>query len=131
MKRAKFPFNYNNKSYIFWAWKGDYLNLGAGAELGIYYDGGWRWLVDQKLALKMTLNLKYNGRTIISYNPGKVWWLTGFNPYYQNVKASKLTATYTINFSSKKGMFNAFYKRHRWSSGWSFNTKKYTATFKF
>ena len=131
MKRAKFPFNYNKKSYIFWEWKGDYLNLGAGAELGIYYGGGPHWLVDQKLALKMTLTLKCNGRTIISYSPGKVWWLTGFNPYYQNVKASQLTAIYTINFSSKKGMFDAFYKRHSRTPGWSFNTKKYTATYKF
>lgn len=131
MKRAKFPFSCNGKSYIFWAWKGDYLNLGAGAELGIYYGGGPHWLVDSKLALKMTLTLKYNGRTIIKYNPGKVWWLTGFNPYYQNVKANKLTAIYTIYFSSRKAMFNAFHKRYKNAKGWTFNAKKYTATYKF
>ena len=36
MRREKFIFKCNEKEYIFWAWKGDYLNLGAGAELGIY-----------------------------------------------------------------------------------------------
>ena len=30
---AKFPFTYNGKEYIIWMWKGDYINLGAGAEL--------------------------------------------------------------------------------------------------
>ncbi len=131
MRKAKFPFYYNGKSYIFWAWKGDYLNLGAGAELGIYYGGGWHWFVDTRLALKMTLNLKYRGRTIITYYPGKVWWITGFNPYYQNVYAGQLTAIYTIDFSSNIGMYNAFYKRHRWTTGWSFNGRKHIATYRF
>ena len=36
---AKFPFTYNGKEYIIWMWKGDYINLGAGAELGIYTGG--------------------------------------------------------------------------------------------
>lgn len=39
MKNAKFDFTYNGTNYIIWAWKGDYINLGAGAELGIYYGG--------------------------------------------------------------------------------------------
>lgn len=79
----------------------------------------------------MTLNLKYNGRTIINYIAGTVWWLTGFNPYYQNVKANRLSATYTIDFTSGRGMFNAFYKRYKWASGWSFNVRHYVAVFRF
>gem|GEM_PF-2676638 len=35
-QRKKFFFSYNNSNYCIWAWKGDYLNLGIGAELGIY-----------------------------------------------------------------------------------------------
>ncbi len=132
MMRGKFPFKYKQKSYIFWAWKGDYLNLGAGAELGIYYGGKQgHWLVNKKIAMKMSLTLKFKGKTIVKYNPGKVWWLTGFNPYYQNVKAKELVAIYTIDFSTNKGMFNAFYKKYRWASGWKFNTKKHTATYTF
>ena len=33
--KAKFDFTMNGTEYIIWAWKGDYLNLGAGAEIGI------------------------------------------------------------------------------------------------
>jgi RHS repeat-associated protein len=29
MKTEKFPFTYDGQEYIFWAWRGDYLNLGA------------------------------------------------------------------------------------------------------
>jgi len=31
-------FNYNDEEYIFWGWRGYYLNLGTGAEMGVYYD---------------------------------------------------------------------------------------------
>jgi RHS repeat-associated core domain len=36
MLKAIFKFNYKGKDFQFWTWKGNYLNLGAGAELGIY-----------------------------------------------------------------------------------------------
>lgn len=67
----------------------------------------------------MTLSLDYNGKQIISYDPKKVdpkifdplrkstdkWWVTGFNPDYQDVKASQLTATYTVDFSGKQDLY--------------------------
>ena len=127
MKSAKFPFSYKNKSYILWAWKGDYINLGAGAELGIYYGGGTLWRVDKGLAMNMTLTLKYKKTTIITYSE-KTWWITGFNPRYINVKASDLTATFTVRFNDS-GMFNAFRAANR--RGWTFNSKKLMATYTF
>lgn len=36
MKREKFEFTSGGRRYIFWAWKGHYLNLDAGAEMGFY-----------------------------------------------------------------------------------------------
>ena len=51
------------KEYIIWAWKGDYLNLGAGAEIGIYVDnkktflGAKHWDVDKALEQKGKLEL--------------------------------------------------------------------------
>ncbi len=36
MDREKFEFTSGGKIYIFWTWKGYYLNLGAGAEMGFY-----------------------------------------------------------------------------------------------
>lgn len=106
MKNKKFSFYSGGKSYIFWVWKGDYINLGAGAEMGIYYGGGEHWFVDKSLAMNMTMTLKYNGKTIISYST-KTWWITGFNPKYLNVSANNLTAIFTVTFNSA-GMFNAF-----------------------
>ena len=36
MRYEKFPFTHNNEQYVFWIWRGNYLNLGAGAEVGFY-----------------------------------------------------------------------------------------------
>ena len=127
MKSKKFQFSYNSEKYILWAWKGDYVNLGAGAELGIYYGGGSHWKVDTSLAMKMSLTLKYKGKTIISYT-STTWWITGFNPKYINVSASQLTATYTIWFNSR-GMFAAF--RNTNPKGWIFNSRNLSATYTF
>lgn len=59
----------------------------------------------------MTLTLSNNdGKQIFSYSPiEKQWWITGFNPYFQDVQAGNLTATYTIDFSGNKSMYNEFY----------------------
>ena len=90
--------------------------------------------------MPMTLNLDYNGKQIIAYDPKKddpkgqspdKWWVTGFNPNYQNVQASNLTTTYTVNFSGKEGMYNDF--SNTWSDDkrWNFNAQTHTATFTF
>ena len=156
MRKAPFEFTYNGKDYVLWAWRGDYLNLGAGAELGIYtrmvVDGKEtdHWLVDQDLAMPMTLTLYYKGEEIISYDPKRddpkifdplrqstdKWWVTGFNPDYQDVAASDLTAKYTVDFSDNKEMFMEFYKT--WNgvedadgNKWQFDTVNYTATLIF
>lgn len=105
-KSKKFPFPYNGQWYILWAWKGDYINLGAGAEMGIYTGGGPHWLVDKSLAMSMHLNLQYNGITIVSYSD-YTWWITGFNPYYLNVDVDSLKATFSIRFSNRD-MYMAF-----------------------
>ena len=117
---AKFPFSYNGQDYIFWAWKGDYINLGAGAEMGIYYGGEPHWLVDKNLAQPMAMWLSYKGENIITYtNGGSQWWCTGFNPAYKNVNAGDLTATFSIRFTDP-GMFTAFRGRWNGEPGWKF-----------
>ena len=127
MKSANFEFTFGGTKYIIWAWKGDYINLGAGAELGIYYGGGPHWYVDKGLAMQMSLTLSYNGRTIISYSD-RTWWITGFNPNYINVSAANLTATYTVWFNSA-GMYYAF--RNTAPRGWRFNSSRWSATYVF
>ena len=111
--QAKFPFSYTyqdengisvEQDLILWAWKGDYLNLGAGAELGIYkasenvHDiGTEHWDVDKNLALNMELVLEYTGNNkeyrsinngIIANYKANHWWITAFK---NSVNASNWT----------------------------------------
>ena len=103
-------FKSGRRKYRLWAWKGNYINLGAGAELGIYY-GGPHWLVDKSLAMNMSMILRYKGKKIISYSK-KTWWLTGFNPdeKYLDVKASDLRAEFSFKFNSNT-MYRAFWNK--------------------
>jgi peptidoglycan hydrolase-like protein with peptidoglycan-binding domain len=156
MAKAKFPFTSSDGTeYILWAWKGNYLNLGAGAEMGIYSNNSGilgqvdvtspntdHWLVDTSLAMPMTMTLKYKGETIISYDPSKdkdypydkVWWINGFNPYYQGKLSSDLTAIYTITFNTQ-GMYNDFYNKYGQGeykdSRWTFEPTTLTGRFEF
>jgi len=127
MESDKFTFSYDGKSYIVWIWKGDYINLGAGAELGIYHGGPYHWYVDKGLAMKMSLTLKYKGKTIISYS-STTWWITGFNPKYINVSASSLTATFTIWFNDST-MYEAFQQGD--TAGWIFYDSSLSAQYVF
>ena len=143
MKKDKFDFSVDNRDYIIWVWKGDYLNLGAGAELGIYSNESGImgmvnvtsphdkiWLIDTGLAMNMSLTLTYGGETIINYSPSeKQWWLTGFNPFYQNVNVEDLIATYKIKFDNKE-MFTAFYDEYSFSK-WVFDEDSMTAILEF
>ena len=139
MKPHKMDFSYGGKEWILWAWKGDYLNLGAGAELGIYnrlrINGNKtpHWLAATSHAMKMELKLTYKGITIIDYKPQeKQWWITGFMPAYQNVKSNQLKATFKVKFNNSK-MFDSFRldaikSKHK---GITYNTKSSTATIQF
>ena len=125
---AKFRFTYSGQEYVIWAWKGDYINMGAGAEMGIYIGGGPHWRVDKSLAMSMCMQLQYNGKTIIEPYRDYTWWITGFNPQYLNTSAGSLTASFSIWFKDP-GMFHAFRSSKPW--GWSFGIMQgfYTASF--
>ena len=127
MDNRKFKFFSGNEWYILWAWKGNYINLGAGAELGIYYGGGPHWLVDKNLAMDMSMTLKYRGTTIITYS-ARTWWLTGFNPKYLEVEASDLQVSYTVKFA-KKSMYKDFKSKHK--DTWIFKNIMKTASYTF
>ena len=127
MLSDKFIFQSGGKSYVLWAWKGNYINLGAGAELGIYHGGGPHWFVDKSLAMYMTMKLRYRGVQIISYS-ATTWWITGFNPRYLDVKASDLQASFTVRFRNPT-MYRNF--RSRWRKKWTCNDRQYTASFTF
>ena len=126
MKSDYVDFSDGTTSYRLWYWRGDYINLGAGAEMGIYHGGGPHWLVDTDLAVDMSMTLSYKGESIINYSTN-TWWITGFNPAYQNVRAEDLVATYTITFDSSN-VYNGF---KAGAKGWSYNDATLTAWYTF
>ena len=86
------------ESYTIWMWKGEYLNLGAGAECGLYYGDGWQKWAAVDNQVPMTLDIDYGDGTSSQYSD-TTWWITSFNPEHQDARASDLTVTGTIDFS--------------------------------
>ena len=121
MDARELPFEYGGRGYTIWAWKGDYVNLGAGAEMGIYRGSSGHRTVDKSLAMYMGMVLKYKDKYIISHFPdGDQWWITGFNPDYLNVNAKDLTVTFGFSFNDR-GMYFAFKNKWSYNSEFSFN----------
>ena len=105
MSKQKFVFTDGKMDYVLWVWRGDYLNLGAGAEMGIYKRSAEmtksiqqseklssldQYFTDYDLSMPMSLYLydytQNQDKTIeinnlISWEPETdQWWITGFNP---------------------------------------------------
>ncbi|MDS0526631.1 DUF4474 domain-containing protein [Clostridium sp. SHJSY1] len=118
---------------MIWLWKGDYLNIGAGAEVGIYYGGGPHWLTGVDYAMPMTLALYDNeGNEIFNWKPGEDnWWCTGFNPNYQKAKAENLNVYGSIDFSGRLDIWNSFYEENNGKSMRIFDPINYIAKFKW
>ena len=121
-------FKDEGEEFIIWSWNGDYMNLGAGAETGIYQvkdgeideygnyimeNGEYSYLyaeVNREYSVDMTLELYHNSNgdgifsddeQLYKHEPDELqWWITGFDPLVQNVKAEDLQAVTTIDFSS-------------------------------
>lgn len=139
--KSKFTFNCNGETYVLWSWKGDYVNLGAGAETGIYRGSGKhiQCATDTGLVMSLTLYDARTGEVIFDYAPNdpNCWWINGFNPdpRYQDYDENNLTAVTTIDFSNNPELWEAFlkeYKRHGYGSkGWCVNEETMTARFVF
>lgn len=127
MRSGKYGFDVNSDGYtdyILWAWKGNYLNLGAGAELGIYERWEYSdliWKVNKSNAMKMTVKLDYKNKTLFDWKPtSKQWWITGFDYKTQNVRRDDLTATFTVEFSNSH-WYECFKSQNENEKKWNFN----------
>ncbi len=123
-RKVKFDFesSSSDKDYILWAWKGDYLGLGAGAEIGIYSRDKDQSSSNNKLDhynsdynLKKPMKLylyEYNSGTdiknIFSWEPYEYqWWITGFNAEYVNkVDVKKYIMIGCVDFTEDKFMYH-------------------------
>lgn len=116
MKSAQFAFNdSSNNNYVLWIWKGYYMALGSGAEMGLYKQNSKSIHWDAvNFNVPMTLNLynyydENNIEHVFSWKPNtKQWWITGFNPRFTNVDVNKQVMIGTIDFSEHKDMYNSF-----------------------
>lgn len=117
MYPIQFPFTYNSEDYILWGWKGDYWNLGSGAEFGLYiYDftsfGTDHYdVVDYEIPMTLHLYAK-NGNSyenIFSWMPViNQWWVTGFVPALQNPDPNTMVTISTANFTGREDMYWGF-----------------------
>lgn len=104
MERDKFEFDVNGEDYTLWFWKGEYMNLGAGGESGIYKGDSQNIVaVDKNMEVPMALTVQFQDGTSYRWNSGgePTWWNTSFDPNQQNVSVTDFTITYEIDFSDK------------------------------
>jgi hypothetical protein len=136
----KFQFTVGDEEYIIWTWKGDYVNLGAGAETGLYREGiGEHWFTakDEGMRLPMTLTLTdKQGNQYFDYRPSENQWrITGFDPSHPDMESNELTATTTIDFTGHDEMWGSFIKKWdpeiRESSPWHLDPTNHTATLRW
>ncbi len=97
----KLPFTHNGEEYTLWMWKGDYFGLGAGAETGIYTGRGAHKssYTDSRLIMEMSLYNKAGYRVFMHTPKQNQWWITGFNPDWQDADYQELTTYGKIDFS--------------------------------
>ncbi|SHN53706.1 LXG domain of WXG superfamily protein [Butyrivibrio hungatei DSM 14810] len=102
MRSDQMEFSYGGENYTIWYWKGDYMNLGAGGECGIYKDTGYFKECATNMNLHMTIKVKYVDGTESEIWEDDTWWITDFNPKQNNYGELSLiatTVTYTIDMS--------------------------------
>lgn len=135
MKPKKYQFTIEDgTTYTIWMWKGDYLNLGAGCETGIYFGDEYHVNCATDTNLHMTLSLydKRTGQKIFDYNPDDPqWWITGFNPKYQNWNADDLEVHGSIDFSAEPEMWETFFNKYEGTEGWCFDEENMVAYYQW
>jgi len=105
-KKLIFDFKASGKDYVVWCWKADYWNLGAGAEIGVYWqnDPGRAALgfydVDKNLKVHAILNLVYGSEVLTPVPVDQTsWWITSFSPKCQRINLNLLNVAMTVNFA--------------------------------
>ena len=134
MEAAKFEFSSGRSDYCLWGWKGDYLNLGAGCEIGLYRKAEGKlghYYVDLNLAMEVMGTLTVNGQKAGTYDSeklGKHWWPTIFNPSKLKKSKDEIHAQYNLTMPNEF-LYNDFKRRWRKDSRFSnWNDKNHSFT---
>jgi RHS repeat-associated protein len=91
-------------------WKGNYLTMGVGAEIGAYFTlsilGGHYFAPIDTAKAKdylpiMQFTLNNNNASLFSRGPERHWWLSGFKPGIGTINKKNLKMVARITFDSK------------------------------
>jgi hypothetical protein len=120
-------------------WKSDYINLGAGAEIGFYVrdgigldpdDGAWWKTVANAHAPDMSESLSGSSGAIATFDPDvNQSWVAVFASRTQDPSAASLTADYEVSFDDHE-MYEDFRDDWEGNSDWIFNDS-FTAKLQF
>ena len=136
---------------MFWVWRGDYMNLGPGAELGIYFRderndlyllGYEHWEIDSDdltfpMGMKLAIRNMIGKYSYYEYNPSEQqWWITSFvveRASVFTVGPDRIAATFWVDFTGREGMYNAFRTSPSYNINeyWTFNDNNHRATLTF
>ena len=92
IQRIIYEFEEGGTKYRLWLWKGEYWNLGAGAEIGIYYspdgkNGFYKIATDLTLHVRMLVKYRALGFQFTSITLNEIhqtnWWVCSFTPAAQ------------------------------------------------
>lgn len=129
MEKNKVTFEYDEEKYVLWSWKGDYWNLGGGAETGLYVlnneiNRNKGYDVDHynvaSTQLKMTLSLykkesdmKKPENVFIWVPEENQWWITGFNTKYEFPNPNDMVMICSVDFSVHSSMYKSFKNNYK------------------
>lgn len=124
MDYGKVTFDYDDKEYALWMWKGDYWNLQSGAEIGLYtYNTSYSHIehydvVDFEVPMSLFLYNYYSKDNIVnvfSWRPRvKQWWITGFNPKFTEPKPEEMVTIGTVDLAGKQSLYNALKEKGKY-----------------
>ena len=118
MERDTFEFEVDGQPYTLWFWKGEYMNLGAGGESGIYKGNMMTddfCTADTEMQIPMKMTIDYGNGTSRTWNNNgeETWWNTSFDPRQQNIKAEDMRITYEMDFSDHPEAWSSVRKSAR------------------
>jgi RHS repeat-associated protein len=99
-------------------WKGNYANMGVGAEIGIYYNkvggiansiGHYFSVTDDDMP-QIAFSLFANSKELFHRGPQRHWWLNGFKPGIGTVDKTILKMDGRIDFGYIKNRTNSYKK---------------------
>jgi RHS repeat-associated protein len=96
----------NDMSYAVWCWKADYWNLGAGAEIGMYYQDdparaakGYFEIDPPDLKFKLHMKINYRGQQMANLKQTN-WWVTAFAPRHQKPNIDNIVVWQAVSIYS-------------------------------